>query len=281
MSTNDHLSNRIHAVPGTAAPTLQDLLSVAMDAAYLAGRRTLAYFNTRLAVELKADKTPVTQADREAEEIIRTCILRNFPDHSILGEEGGTIDANPDYRWIIDPIDGTKSFVCGVPLYGVLIAVEVQQSAAVGVVYMPALDEMVSAATGLGCRWNGRVARVSTVSRLADAAVMASSITTAMARSSAFEILAGKTRLQRTWGDCYGYVLVATGRAEVMLDSVIHPWDIAPMLPIIREAGGRFTDWSGKPSIWSQDAVASNGELHESVLQILKSETPKTRPDRS
>jgi histidinol phosphatase-like enzyme (inositol monophosphatase family) len=273
---DDHLEHRMHSVPGTVCPSLNDLLSVAIDAAYLAGRRTLAYFNTRLPVEIKADNTPVTRADREAEDIIRTCIARAFPDHAILGEEAGNTDGNPDYRWIIDPIDGTKSFVCGVPLYGVLIGVEVHGKPAVGVVYMPALDEMLAAATGLGCRWNGRPARVSSVSRLQDAALMTSSITSAIARSDAFAVLAGKTKLQRTWGDCYGYVLVATGRADIMLDASIKLWDVAPMLPIIQEAGGRFTDWTGRPTTHGKDALATNGQLHEPVLQILKVE--KARP---
>src|SRR3954468_64373 len=155
-----------------SAPALNDLLNVAIDAAYDAGRRTLAYFNTRVFVETKADNTPVTCADREAEEMIRATILRRFPTHAILGEEGGIHEGSDKrYRWIIDPIDGTKSFICGVPLYGVLIGVEIDGRAELGVVYMPALDEMVSAATGLGCRWNGRVARVSEVDRLADAVV--------------------------------------------------------------------------------------------------------------
>src|SRR3954465_1516000 len=158
-----------------SAPALNDLLNVAIDAAYDAGRRTLAYFNTRVAVETKADNTPVTCADREAEEMIRATILKRFPTHSILGEEGGIHEGSDKrFRWIIDPIDGTKSFICGVPLYGVLIGVEVDGKAVVGVCYMPALDEMVRAATGRGCTWHGtsassveaRPAHVSPVSKL-------------------------------------------------------------------------------------------------------------------
>src|SRR5688500_17904662 len=158
-------------------PSLQDLLHVATEAAYAAGRRTLAYFNTRVAVELKADQTPVTCADREAEQLIRDEILKAFPAHSILGEEGGIHNGDKNYRWIIDPIDGTKSFICGVPLYGVLIGVEVNGKPQVGVVYMPALDEMVSAAAGMGCRWNGRQASVSSVKDLSQAVVCCTSIT--------------------------------------------------------------------------------------------------------
>src|SRR4051812_25495164 len=164
-------------------PTFQDLLHIATDAAYLAGRRTLAYFNADVAVETKADATPVTRADREAEEVIRERIHRFFPDHSILGEEGGESHGNPHYKWIIDPIDGTKSFIHGVPMYGVLIGVEIRGRASVGVIYAPATDELVAAADGLGCTWNGRTARVSSVSKIEDATVLAGSITRAIARS--------------------------------------------------------------------------------------------------
>ncbi|MGD0090926.1 MAG: inositol monophosphatase family protein [Planctomycetota bacterium] len=267
-------------------PPLKDLLNVACEAAYLAGRRTLAYFNTGVSVETKADQTPVTRADREAEEIVRARIARSFPDHAILGEEGGEIGSAGAHsggpwagvgsgapcRWIIDPIDGTKTFIHGVPFYGVLIGVEVAGRPAVGVVYLPALDEMVAAATGLGCQWNGRTARVSNVSRLEDALVLTTSTRSAQARSAAYAKLAATSKLQRTWGDCYGYVLVATGRAEIMLDPEMKPWDSAPFLPILEEAGGRFTTWDGKATIWGPDGVATNGALHEKVLAILRAE---------
>jgi len=254
-------------------PSLKELLNVACEAAYLGGRRTLAYFNAGVSVETKADQTPVTCADREAEEVIRARIARSFPAHAILGEEGGETSGGssaPPYRWIIDPIDGTKTFIRGVPLYGVLIGVEVGGRPAVGVVYLPALDEMVAAASGLGCLWNGRTARVSPISHLEDATLLTTSVRSALARSGAFAQLTAKTKLQRTWGDCYGYVLVATGRAEIMLDPEMKPWDSAPFLPILEEAGGRFTTWDGKATIWGPDAAATNGALHEQVLDILK-----------
>jgi histidinol-phosphatase len=250
-------------------PLLSDLLSVATEAAYLAGRRTLAYFNTGVAVELKADDTPVTCADRESEQLIRDRIARSFPEHSILGEEGGSQEGDPDYRWIIDPIDGTKTFIRGVPLYGVMIGVEVKGQPSVGVVYMPALDEMLTAATGLGCHWNGRPARVSPVAALSEAAVLATSIASSMARSDAFGRLAAASQFTRTWGDCYGYVLVATGRAEVMLDATINAWDCAPLLPILEEAGGHFTTWAGEATIWGKDGLATNAALHRPVLDLL------------
>ena len=259
-----------------ADPSLNDLLNVAVDAAHDAGRRTLAYFNTRVAVETKADNTPVTCADREAEEMIRRAVLKRFPTHSILGEEGGIHDgADKRYRWIIDPVDGTKSFVCGVPLYGVLIGVEVDGKAQVGVCYIPALDEMLAAATGLGCRWNGRAARVSDVERIEDAVVSCTSIVTAQARSDAFETISSRAKVTRGWGDCYGHVLAATGRIDVMLDPRMNPWDAAPFAAIYAEAGGRYTTWNGEATIWGKDGVGTNAALHREVIDILRGEKLK------
>lgn len=257
-------------------PSLSDLLSVATDAAYAAGRRTLAYYNTGVAVETKADNTPVTRADREAEQLIRETILRHFPTHSILGEEGGIHEGDKTYRWIIDPIDGTKSFICGVPLYGVLIGVEVSGQPEVGVVYLPGTDDMISAATGLGCTWNSRRAQVSKTSKLSDAVVCCTSFTTAQSRSDAFDTISSKAKVTRGWGDCYGHVLVATGRADVMLDPRINPWDCAPLLPILQEAGGHYTTWTGEPTIWGPDGVSTNAALHREVMDVLKAE--KTKP---
>ena len=257
-------------------PLLPDLLNVAIDAAYDAGRRTLAYFNTRVAVETKADNTPVTCADREAEEMIRATILKHFPAHSILGEEGGVHEGSDKrFRWIIDPIDGTKSFICGVPLYGVLIGIEVDGKPQVGVCYLPALDEMLAAATGLGCKWNGRVARVSAIDKLSDAVVSSTSISTALARSDAFEKIMSRAKVTRGWGDCYGHVLAATGRIEVMFDPRMNPWDAAPFAAIYAEAGGHYTSWEGEATIWGPDGVGTNAALHGEVIAILKSETLK------
>jgi len=261
------------------APSLSTLLDLATEAAYLAGRRTLAYFNAGVEAEYKADNTPVTVADREAEQVIRRAIARHFPTHTVLGEEGGEASGDPDYKWIIDPIDGTKSFIHGVPLYGVLIGVEVKGRPQVGVIYMPALDEMLCAAEGFGARWNNRVARVSTIADLKDATLLAGSITRAIARSDAYENLASQVKLNRGWGDCYGYLLVATGRAEIMLDPQMNPWDCAPMLPILREAGGHFTTWAGEATIWGPDACATNGLLNPDVLKLLRAE--KRRPARA
>jgi histidinol phosphatase-like enzyme (inositol monophosphatase family) len=253
-------------------PALRDVLAVAVEVARAGGRCTLAHFHAGTAVEWKADGTPVTRADREAEREMRVLIERAFPDHGILGEEEGEKPARVPWRWIIDPLDGTRSFVRGVPLYGTLVGVEVRGEPAVGVIYLPALDELVAAARGDGCSWNGTPARVSTVDRLDRALVAVTDERTARARSSAYARLADATAMQRTWGDCYGYVLVATGRAEVALDPLMNVWDCAALLPVVEEAGGRFTDWRGRRTIEGGEAVATNGVLHAEVLQHLREE---------
>ena len=257
-------------------PSLRELLTVAADAAYLAGRRTLAYFNTGVEIEIKADDTPVTRADKEAELLIRDIVGKRYPTHAILGEEGGETRGDPDHKWIIDPIDGTKSFIHGVPMYGVMIGVEVRGEPAVGAVYLPGTDELVIAATGLGVTHNGRPARVSSVNQLRDACLLTSSFQGSLERSDAYEKLMAGTRISRGWGDVYGYVLVATGRAEIMLDPKMNPWDCAAIAPIIREAGGRFTTWAGENTIWGPDAVATNGALYQEVITVLKNEKRKS-----
>jgi histidinol phosphatase-like enzyme (inositol monophosphatase family) len=254
-----------------AEPDLRELLAVAQDAAWVGGRRTLAYFRTdTAATEWKADQTPVTLADREAEQLIRGVITRAFPDHSILGEEQGETTPGSPVRWIIDPLDGTRTFVRGVPLYGTLVGVEIRGDPVVGVAYLPALDEMLAAARGAGCTWNGRPCRVSDATVLDDALAVVTDERVARARSGAWDRLVARTAMQRTWADCYGYVLVATGRAEVALDPIMNVWDCAALLPIVEEAGGRFTDWSGRRTVRGGDAVATNGILHDTVLGLLR-----------
>jgi len=259
-------------------PSPRDLLDVAIEAAWAAGRRTLAYFNTGAAVEYKADSTPVTAADREAEAILRRIISRAFPNHAILGEEGGETPGNAPYRWIIDPLDGTKTFVRGVPLYGTMVGVEAYGELVAGVIYLPALDEMVAAARGYGCTWNGRPCRVSPVDRLDEALLVVTSMRMAPERARRYERLAARTQLQRTWADCYGYVLVATGRAEIALDPVLNPWDCAAVLPILEEAGGYFTDWQGRRTIWSGEGLATNAALHRQALELLSAEGDDQQP---
>jgi len=258
-------------------PSLDDLLQFALDAAWQAGRVTLSHFQTGLVAERKADNSPVTIADREAEQKLRQLITTRWPAHALIGEEFGASpgdETGDDYTWIIDPIDGTKSFVSGVPLYSVLLALVRDNEPLLGVIHFPGLNETVYAARGHGCYWNGRRSRVSSVSTLADAVMLASDLNTfaAFGREEAFQRLIKKTYIQRTWGDAYGYALVATGRAEVMLDPVMALWDCGPLQIILEEAGGTFTDWRGTPTIYGGEAIATNGVLYEQVMALVRGE---------
>ncbi|HEX8323316.1 MAG TPA: histidinol-phosphatase [Tepidisphaeraceae bacterium] len=252
------------------APGLPELLDTAVAAARLAGRHTLTFFNAKTAVEFKADKSPVTQADREAELLVRDHLLAAFPTHSVLGEEHGTVAGDPDYQWIIDPIDGTKSFIHGVPLYSTLVGLQVKGRPTVGVIYLPATDDIVFAATGLGCFHNDAPARVSAVDTLADALICCSDVTMAVDRSDAYLTLARQCKYSRTWGDAYGYYLVATGRAEVMLDPEMNPWDCAAIIPVIQEAGGWCSSWAGQVTIDGGDLFAANSRLAKQVQHVLE-----------
>jgi histidinol phosphatase-like enzyme (inositol monophosphatase family) len=259
-----------------ATPTLDDLLAFALDAAWQAGRVTLGHYQTGLAAERKADNSPVTLADRQAEQKLRDLIMAAWPNHALMGEEYGHQPGRADsgYTWIIDPIDGTKSFVSGVPFYAVLLALVKDEQPLLGVMNFPALNEMVYARRGGGCFWNGRPARVSAVSRLADAVLLASDLDTfaRFNRQDAFQRLIDATYFQRTWGDAYGYALVATGRAEIMLDPIMAVWDCGPLQVILEEAGGTFTDWRGTPTIFGGEGLATNGALFAPVMALVRGE---------
>jgi histidinol-phosphatase len=252
---------------------LQNLLDVAIEAAVIGGKKTLSYFNLPIDIDTKADGTPVTNADREAEVAILKHIRRYFPDHDVLAEESGAAKgkSGTNVRWIIDPLDGTKTFVRGMPLYGTLIGAEVDGKPTVGVIYLPASDELVYAATGLGCRWNGRPCGVSKVDKLSDAVLLTTDQQTSDSRGPNFSQLAKQCKFTRTWGDCYGYVLVATGRAEIMVDFKANPWDIAAAAPIMTEAGGHLSSWHGQQDIWSGDAIGTNAALWQATVKHLES----------
>lgn len=250
---------------------LRDVLDFAVEVAWRAGRSTLAHYQTGIAAEAKPDDTPVTEADRAAERIARRLIAARYPADAILGEEEGETHAGADRRWILDPIDGTRTFVRGVPFYGVLIALEYDGDAALGVMHFPALGETVYAARGLGCWWNGRRALVSDETRLDRALILTTDIENIEheQRAGGWNALRKSAGLSRTWGDCYGYALVATGRAEAMLDPVLSLWDAAALAPIIEEAGGVFTDWDGGTGHRVSSAVATNAALATQVRRIL------------
>ncbi|MBC8161148.1 MAG: histidinol-phosphatase [Roseiflexaceae bacterium] len=251
--------------------SLESLKDFAAELAWNAGRVTLRYFQTEIATELKADESPVTVADRQSERLMRELIAARFPHHSILGEEEGETRPGASFRWILDPIDGTKTFVRGVPMYAVLVGLEREGLPVVGAVNLPPLGELLVAAQGLGCSWNGRRAHVSRTSNLADALLLATDAESMerYGRGAAYRRLVAATKMQRTWGDAYGYALVATGRAEVMLDPAMSIWDCAALLPVLQEAGGTFTDWQGTPTINASEAIATNGLVLADVLRII------------
>lgn len=251
---------------------LDEYLEFLVETAYLAGRLTLGYFQAQTRPDYKSDNSPVTIADRLAEELIRGRIESRYPTHAILGEEFGEGDAvDSALRWIIDPIDGTKAFMRGVPLYGVLIGLEIEGEVEAGAAYFPAMGEMLAAATGLGCWWNGRRAHVSEIDDLSRAylAFTDPGNFEKHQREAAFQRLQRSVYHRAGWNDCYGYLLAATGRVEIMLDPIMNLWDCGPFPVIFREAGGFFGDWQGAPTIYAHEALATNQALLPEIIKIL------------
>jgi histidinol-phosphatase len=260
---------------GRMSASLSQYLDFAVETAYLAGRLTLGHFQTGVQAELKTDGSPVTNADRGAEELIRHRIESRYPGHAVVGEEyGATGGMGGSHCWYIDPIDGTQAFLHGVPLYAVLLGLEIEGSVDVGVAYFPALDEMLMASTGEGCYCNGRRAVVSDVTSLAEATVVFSDIATFAKRNraKAWERIQKATFYRGGWGDAYGYLLIATGRAELMLDASMSPWDCGPFPPILNEAGGYFGDWRGNRTIHANEAMATTHTLLPEVLALIQAE---------
>lgn len=252
-------------------------LDWARQVAVEAGKLTLQYFqNPALEVESKSDLSPVTVADRQAEELLRERIHQRFPQDGVLGEEFGETAGESGIRWIIDPIDGTKSFISGVPLYGTMIGVEFEQKCPVGVVYIPGLDEGIFARAGQGAYvFRGSQApepcKVAETQILAEATFVTSQVSTFATRGAlpAYQEIERRSRITRTWGDCYGYLLVATGRVDLMVDPIFNVWDAAAIQPIITEAGGVLTDWGGIETIHGGEGVACNRKLLPEVLELL------------
>jgi histidinol phosphatase-like enzyme (inositol monophosphatase family) len=255
-----------------AADDLTELLEFAVEIARGAGEITLKYFRRAPETNTKADGSFVTIADREAESFVRNRIGERYPQDSILGEEEGESKGSSVRRWIVDPIDGTFAFVHGVPFYGVMIGLEIDGEPAVGVVNIPALDEIVYAARGLGCFLNGETTQVSSVKTLSESLLLCTDFSAGPRYGFGKQIaeLQQRAKTNRTWGDCYGYVLVATGRAELMLDPVMNIWDCAALMPIIEEAGGTFTDWRAERTISGGNAIATNGLVFDEVMAVVK-----------
>jgi histidinol-phosphatase len=266
--------------PLAAALTLDERVAPAAELARITGTVALRHYRTNLTVETKADGSPVTIADRAAETAARAWVQSRFPQDGVLGEELGEERPGAARRWIIDPIDGTKSFVRGVPLWGSLVALCEGDRVLAGAAYFPAVDELVAAAPGAGCWWNGSRCRVSSVSALTEATVLTTDerFPDRPERAERWRALSRAASVSRTWGDCFGYLLVATGRAETMCDGTLSVWDAAALQPIIEEAGGVFTDWLGVPTAFGGSAVATNRALADEVRAVLAQSNPSTPP---
>jgi histidinol-phosphatase len=249
---------------------LEKLLTAAVEAARAAGEVALKYYRGGFEVTIKPDKSPVTQADREAEQVIVETLKAAFPHHGFLGEEF-VAQGSQDVRWIINPIDGTRNFVRRVPIWAVLLALEERGEITAGVVLNPVTGDLYTARKGQGAFANGERIRVSEVSALSRALLVHATLSLIRKAGcwDGFVRLVDATDMQRGFGDYLDYVLVAEGKAEIAVEADLKPWDLAPMKILIEEAGGRFTDFSGAPTIYSGTALATNGALHDRVLALL------------
>lgn len=264
---------------------LQNRLEFALEMARRAADLILRYYQTRdFTIESKADDSPVTIADRGAEELMRRLIQEKFPGDGVLGEEFDDLPSSSGYRWILDPIDGTKAFIHGVPLFGTLIGVEYEQRMVAGVCGFPALNEVVYAAEGGGCWWKTgdaepRRTHVSGQSDLSRSRLMFTEPTAwkSCGRHDVMTQLMERVKIGRGWGDCYGHIMVATGRAEIAVDPMMSAWDIAALIPILRESGGYCVDWKGNENIEGGDGVSVNAALRDAVLAILREAPAPTR----
>lgn len=258
----------------------QDRIAWAKEIALEAGNFTLKYFRDKnLGVERKGDGSPVTEADRGAEQLLRKRIEERFPNDAILGEEFPLKEGTSGFRWVLDPIDGTKAFVHGVPLYTTLVAVldETTDEPILGVIHAPASGETIHAHVGGGAWYqNGDSeevrAQVSDTATLSEGLFLTGDVRGFQSRqpdgTDVYMALQNASRLSRTWGDAYGYMMVAVGRAEVMIDAKMSLWDAAALKPILEEAGGTFTSWNGRPSVHAGEGIATNSKVLEEVLAV-------------
>jgi histidinol-phosphatase len=250
---------------------MTDRLAFALNAVYKAGKSTVAQFQTGIAYSTKSDSSPLTVADLQCEQILRDALAEYYPGEAILGEEQGATGTGSN-RWIIDPIDGTKSFIAGVPTYATLLSYEEEGVPILGICYFPALDEMIYASRGEGCYFNGRRCQVSSRPTLQGSILACGGIASMIkyGRWDVFAQLSMEAMTTRTWSDAFGHALVATGRADAMVDPVVSRWDLSAIRVIIEEAGGKFTDFrGGDPFIkgdYELEAVSANPHLHAELI---------------
>ena len=276
-----HAPDRLPLASSIATGPVTDRLDCALEAVVRAGDRIMEYFGSGdIGVVQKSDGSPVTKADRAAETLLREAIESAFPDDAILGEEFDDREGTSGYRWVLDPIDGTVSFVYAVPLFGTLVAIEHFEGdtpkTVAGIINCPALKEAVYAIDGGGA-WHLRPgideptpARVTMNDDIDEALICTTSVGYYRDDDRAvFNRITEGVRRMRGWSDCYAYLLAATGRADAVVEPYVNAWDIAPMPVIMREAGGLHTDWAGNDTVYSSNSVASNGRIHEELLRII------------
>ena len=285
----------MHAVPSSGDDRLHSRVELMRTLADRAGTLAMRHFQSMsLAVHAKPDASPVTEADLEIEALLREQIAADFPDDGLLGEEHGAQEGTSSFRWVIDPIDGTISFAAGVPLFGTLIGLERTRGAAreivAGICTMPALGESVWAARGQGAWWERRgadgaihrtAARVRASVPLAEALVCTTGLEyfERAGRTDALVAIARAAQRVRGWSDCYGGMLVATGRADAWFDPVMNPWDSGPFPVILEEAGGVFTDWHGRADIHGGSAVAAAPALHAELVRVIQTSASHSGPN--
>lgn len=254
---------------------LKQLLDFAIKTSDKAGKITLNYYQKSLTIETKSDLSPVTIADKEAELLFRSEIEKQFPEHAILGEEFGKKETGSPYKWIIDPIDGTKSFISGIPFYSNLLGLEYEGKIVLGIANFPALNEMYYASENYGAFLNQQKIVVGNKKKIEECRIMTTDVrhleNVPLAKQA--KKLLDQSLFYRTWGDAYGHAMVASGRADVMLDPLMNPWDGAPFGIILKEAGGYFGDWNGKETIYGENTFSSNNELKNIILSQLQKET--------
>lgn len=234
------------------------------------GKIIKKYFRQEIQIDTKSDKSPVTIADKLAEEKMRMMIEKHFPDHGIIGEEFGVKNENAEYKWILDPIDGTKSFVCGAVSFGTLIALTKKGKPVLGAIYQPILKELMIGDNKI-TTLNDKKVKIRTCKKIEDAVLLTTDHLNVYhyQNGNNFETLIRKVKLYRNWGDCYGYYLLASGFADIMIDPIMSVWDLTALIPIIKGAGGVITDFQGNDAIKGNSIIASGKSIHKELIKIL------------
>lgn len=257
----DYINNGIH---------MKEFKDFSRLLAVKSGEIIRQYFRSPVSVDTKSDDSPVTIADRKAEEVMRELIMKEYPEHSILGEEFGEFNPGSEYQWILDPIDGTKSFISGTVTFGTLIALLKNGSPVLGIINQPVLNEFLIGDNETA-ELNGTRVHCRPCTDLSKATLLTTDHVNIHKYQDAgkFDNLIAKTRLYRNWGDCYGYYLVATGFADIMIDPIMSVWDTMALIPVIRSAGGIITDYHGNDPVTGHSTVAAAKDIHAEVIKIL------------